>query len=124
MTSLTPTVADRNREAAAVNLVARHLAERGAKHITARLAGGLLVWSVESQTEPDKTYTVTREIDGWPADTCSCPDYAYRHMACKHQRAVNLVMSPAPAPAATEWTPRGGWLSDQPRRRTAWREEV
>lgn len=108
MTSLTPSVADSNRNASAVNLAARHLSERKAKHITARQVAGRLVWQVESQTEPGKVYTVTRLADGWEADTCSCEDATYRHMTCKHQRAVNLL-SPAPAPvpmpgpARTEW---------------------
>ena len=99
MTSLVSSTAERNRQAAAVNLAARHLAERAARHITARrLANGLLVWTVESQTRPGTLYTVTRRADGWEADTCSCEDHAYRHQHCKHQRAVDLVNAPAPAP--------------------------
>ena len=102
MTSVTPSTAERNRDTNAVNLAARHLSERNARHITARQAGGLLVWTVESQTEPGKVYTVTREADGWPADTCSCEDACYRHMRCKHMRAVDLLApAPAPAPAPT-----------------------
>lgn len=103
MTSLSPSRADDNRAAAAVNLAARHLSERKAKHVKAKQTGGLLVWQVESQTEPGKVYTVTRLVDGWPADTCSCADCAYRHLRCKHQRAVDLL-APPPAPVArTEW---------------------
>lgn len=98
MASLHPSVADRNRAEAAVNLAARHLAERGAKHVKARQVAGRLVWSVESQTRPGVAYTVTRLADGWEADTCSCEDHAYRHMTCKHQRAVDLLLTPAPAP--------------------------
>ena len=116
MTSLSPTRADDNRAAAAVNLAARHLAERGAKHVKARQTGGLLVWQVESQTEPGKVYTVTRLVDGWPADTCSCEDHAYRHQTCKHQRAVDLI-SPVSAPAPVPPTRR-------PVVRTEWEEEV
>lgn len=98
MTSLSPSLAERNRDAAAVNLAARHLGERRGHHITARIIeGGLVVWDVESQTEPGKSYTVTREADGWPADTCSCEDHLWRHMRCKHQRAVDLLTTPAPA---------------------------
>ena len=117
MTSLTPTVAERNRQENAVNLAARHLAERNERHITARQAGGLLVWTVESQTRPGVTYTVTREADGWPADTCSCEDATYRHMRCKHIRAVSLLVDPTPA---TDPTP-----TQAPRRvRRPYREEL
>ena len=126
MASLHPSVADRNRTEAAVNLAARHLAERGAKHVKARQAGGLLVWSVESQTRPGVVYTVTREADGWPADTCSCEDHAYRHMTCKHQRAVDLLapvaqVDPAPAPLGITADPVAVVTR---RRRTEWVEEV
>ena len=98
MTSLSPTRADDNRNAAAVNLAARHLIERAARHVTARQVAGRLVWHVESQTRPGVTYTVTRTADGWECSTCSCEDAAYRHMTCKHQRLIDLL-SPAPAPA-------------------------
>jgi len=122
MQSVTPSTAERNRQENAVNLAARHLSERNARHITARQAGGLLVWQVESQTEPGKTYTVTREVDGWPCNTCSCPDHVYRHQVCKHQRAVDLL-APAPAPAPTPapvTTP-----TQAPRRvRRPYREEI
>lgn len=121
MTSLTPTVAERNRQENAVNLAARHLAERNERHITARQAGGLLVWTVESQTRPGVAYTVTRAADGWPADTCSCEDACYRHMTCKHQRAVDLLTgatsAPTPAPVTTP--------TQAPRRvRRPYREEL
>ena len=116
MTSVVASTADRNRQENAVNLVARHLAERSAKHITARrLASGLLVWSVESQTRPGTVYTVTRVADGWPADTCSCEDHTYRHMTCKHMRAVDQVSAPAPAPAPAP---------SRRRRLPEWEEEV
>ena len=105
MTSITPSRADSNCNAAAVNLAVRHLSERKAKHIAARQVAGLLVWAVESQTEVGKVYTVTRVADGWEADTCNCADHVYRHMTCKHQRAVDLLLSPAPSPrpARSEW---------------------
>src|SRR5689334_23225069 len=112
-------LAERNRNTNAVNLAARHLADRSAKHITARQAGGLLVWTVESQTHPGTSYTVTRVADGWPADTCSCEDHAYRHMSCKHQKAVDLLNTPV-----AEFTPVGGFLSQQKRARVEWSEEV
>lgn len=112
MTSLVTSIAERNRQTNAVNLTARHLAERQAKHVTARrLADGLLVWSVASQTRPGVVHTVTRICDGWPADSCSCEDSVNRHMECKHRRAVSLL-SPPPEPAE-EWQPAGGWLSDR-----------
>ena len=101
MTTISPSLAERNRDAAAVNLAARHLADRPGRHITARIIeGGLAVWDVESQTQPGTRYTVTREADGWPADTCSCEDHVWRHMRCKHQRAVDALMgdgTPAPS---------------------------
>ena len=110
MTSLTPTVAERNRQENAVNLAARHLAERNERHITARQAGGLLVWTVESQTRPGVAYTVTRAADGWAFDCCDCEDACYRHQECKHQKAVALLTqpaqpaAPAPAPSSIKWT--------------------
>lgn len=116
MTTIVPTRADDNRNAAAVNLAARHLSERKARHITARQVAGRLVWHVESQTEPGKVYVVTRLADGWEADTCSCEDHAYRHQTCKHQRAVDLI-SPVSAPAPVPPTRR-------PVVRTEWEEEV
>lgn len=101
MTTISPSLAERNRDAAAVNLAARHLADRPGRHITARIIeGGLAVWDVESQTQPGTRYTVTRTADGWPADTCSCEDHLWRHMRCKHQRAVDALMgdgTPAPS---------------------------
>lgn len=118
MTTITPTRADANRNANATNLVARHLAERKAKHITARQVGGRLVWTVESQTRPGVTYTVTRECDGWEADTCSCEDSAYRHLVCKHRRAVALlapVAQAAPSPVPP---------TRRPVVRTEWEEEI
>jgi hypothetical protein len=87
------------REANAVNLAVRHLTNRAAKFITARQVNGKLVWTVKSQTDPNKSYTVTRVTDGWAADTCSCEDACYRHLHCKHQIAVNDLSPVAPAPA-------------------------
>jgi hypothetical protein len=98
MTSLTPSIAERNRAAAALNIAVTHLVNRDEKRITARQVAGRLVWTVKSQTDPNKSYTVTRMADGWEADTCSCEDQSYRHMCCKHQRAVN-ELSPVPQPA-------------------------
>src|SRR5947209_18075399 len=119
MSSIPATLADRNRTAAAVNLAARHLTDRPAKHITRRNIDDMWVWRVESQTDASEVYTVTLIADGWPVDSCSCPDCAYRHLECKHLKAVKLLATP---PA--EWAPRGGWLSDQPRKRTEYQEEV
>lgn len=102
MASVAPSLAERNRDANAVNLTARHLSERKAKHITARaLPNGLAVWDVESQTQPGVRYTVTRIADNWPADTCSCEDATYRHMRCKHIRAVDML-APVPTPSREE----------------------
>lgn len=103
MQSVTPSIAERNRDAAALNIAVAHLANRAARNITARQVAGRLVWTVKSQTDPNKSYTVTRTADGWEADTCSCEDHSYRHMVCKHQRAVNdlaPVPQVQPAPVA------------------------
>ena len=115
---LNNTQAAANRQAAATNLVARHMSERSAKHIVRRVLGELVVWKVESQTT-DEVYTVTMERDGWPATTCSCPDHVYRHAHCKHLAAVELLSQPAaPAPIA--------WTSDtrRNRKRTEIEEEI
>lgn len=122
MTSLHPSTADANRDANAVNLAARHLSERTAKHVKAKQVGGRLVWHVESQTEPGKVYTVTRLADGWEADTCSCEDAAYRHMVCKHQRLIGLL-APAPKPAPVGITADSVAVVTR-RPRVEWQEEV
>jgi hypothetical protein len=106
-------VVNSHREANAVNLAARHLTNRAAKFITARQVNGKLVWTVKSQTDAAKSYTVTRVADGWAADTCSCEDACYRHQYCKHSIAVN-ELSPVAPPAPVSgpswddpklWTP-------------------
>ena len=106
MQSVTPTAAERNRTQNAVNLIARHMSDRPGKHITARQVAGRLVWKVESQTRADVTYTVTLTADGWEADTCSCEDSCYRHLECKHLKAVKALVQPAQpaAPAPIAWT--------------------
>ena len=43
MQSVTPTAAERNRQQNAVNLVARHLSDRPARHIVRRVLGELVV---------------------------------------------------------------------------------
>jgi len=93
MAIITDTIAARNRACSALNLLARHLAERGAKHISAKaLPNGRLVWTVQSQTNSDKFYTVVLENDGWESTSCSCEDFAYRHSAeCKHIKACRLL---------------------------------
>ena len=115
MTSVVPSRADANRQAAAVNLVEKHLSARDAHVITARVnASGVNTWLVNG-------HVVTLE----PFATCDCADQANRHPegGCKHIRAARLLAGQAPAPAA-EWSPRGGWLSDQKRPRTEWEEGV
>lgn len=116
-TSLTPKQAESNRDNAAVNLAARHLCDRPGRHIVVKvIATGLPVWQIESQTEPGKVYTITTERDGWPADTCDCPDHLWRHTRCKHLRAVSLLQGETPAPAPS--------LADERARRDARSEEL
>ena len=123
MTTIVPSLADRNRAEAAVNLAARHLSERDAKHVNARQAGGLLVWHVESQTEPGKWHVVTREADGWPADTCDCPGHLWRHQRCKHQRVIDLL-APVPAPVPLGITADSVAVAACRARRVEWEEEI
>ena len=126
MTSLTPSRADANRQQNAVNLIARHLADRPAKHIRRRILDNVTVWLVESQSKPGTVYTVTLTADGWPANTCDCEDCRTRHMECKHIRAALALAQPAqPAPAAPTPAPIA-WTSDsrRNRKRTEWEEEI
>ena len=126
MQSVTPTAAERNRQQNAVNLVARHLADRPARHIVRRVLGELVVWKVESQSKPGTIYDVTLERDGWPSDSCSCEDCRVRHQECKHIRAALALAQPAqPAPAAPTPAPIA-WTSDsrRNRKRTEWEEEI
>lgn len=42
---------------------------------------------VQSQSDPDKTYTVDLE-----AKSCTCPDHRYRNTTCKHMaKCANLI---------------------------------
>lgn len=128
MTSLTLTLAERNRQTAATNLVVRHLVDRSAKHIHARQVDGKLAWLVESQTKPGKYYTVTLAAD-WGVDSCDCEDCAYRRRECKHIKAARALAAPVTPPAPTpepvaEFKPAGGWLSERKTRRDEWSEEV
>jgi len=106
MAIITDTIAARNRACSALNLLARHLAERGAKHISAKaLPNGRLVWTVQSQTRADVSYTVVLESDGWESTSCSCEDACYRHQECKHIKAVRLLegeVMEQPAPTVAE----------------------
>ena len=44
-----------------------------------------LTYKVRSQSDPNTSYTVARTYnDGW---ICECPDYAFRHLECKHIHA-------------------------------------
>lgn len=86
------------RQAAAVNITARHLIDREHKHITARQLGNMWVWRVRSQTSDD-VYTVTTEETGAEYTTCNCADFQYRGIECKHVKAVKLLTgTPEPAP--------------------------
>ena len=47
-----------------------------------------LTYKVKSQSSHDKWYTVVKEYEsGW---TCDCPDFTFRHLECKHVRAVKF----------------------------------
>ncbi len=47
-----------------------------------------LTYKVKSQSSHDKWYTVVKEYEsGW---TCDCPDFTFRHLECKHIRAVKF----------------------------------
>ena len=127
MTSVITTRADANRQTNAVNLVARHLADRPARHIRRRVLGDLAVWLVESQTRPGVTYTVTLTADGWEANTCSSEDHSYRHQECKHLKAALALAQPAQPSAPVAPTPAPiAWTSDarKARRRTEPTEEI
>lgn len=55
-------------------------------------------WSVRSETQPDKTYTVTKDGDAY---SCSCPHWVYRRQKCKHIFAVKderVGFEPSPKP--------------------------
>lgn len=47
------------------------------------------VWSVPSQTEDGRKYTVSASAD---SPSCSCPDFETRGVRCKHIHAVRFVM--------------------------------
>ena len=125
MTSLTPSRADANRQQNAVNLIARHLADRPAKHIRRRILDNVTVWLVESQSKPGTVYTVTLTADGWPANTCDCEDCRTRHMECKHIRAALALAQPA-QPSPSPVTPAIRWTSEERkgRRRSEPVEEI
>ena len=70
--------------------------------LTAREMGGLeiantdialqrlnkLTYKVRSQSDPNTWYIVARNYsDGW---MCECPDFAFRHLECKHVHAVKF----------------------------------
>ena len=94
MTNSTQTTT--RRQAAARELVARHLNNRAARIISARVnASGVNTWQVQgSEATP---YTVTLQ----PVVTCSCPDHARRHLPCKHILAVMELAGEQPQPVAT-----------------------
>ena len=83
------------RQAAARELVARHLSDRAARIISARVnASGVNTWQVKGHGD---TYTVTLQ----PVVTCSCPDHQKRHAPCKHILAVVTLAGEQPQPVAT-----------------------
>ena len=47
-----------------------------------------LTYKVRSQSDPNTWYIVARNYsDGW---MCECPDFAFRHLECKHVHAVKF----------------------------------
>ena len=99
MQSLPPSLAAANREINALNLTVRHLIARASKHIHAKQLDGKIAWLVESQTRPGLYYTTLRVVDGWSGDCCTCEDFCYRRMQCKHLRAVNILSPFLPRPS-------------------------
>ena len=92
MTNSTQTT-DR-RQAAARDIVARHLNNRAARVISARVnASGVNTWQVKGNGD---TYTVTLQ----PVVTCSCPDHLKRGLPCKHILAVMELAGEQPQPVA------------------------
>lgn len=45
-----------------------------------------LKWNVQSESNPTKFYTVSRNTDG--SFSCSCPAWIYRRKECKHIKGV------------------------------------
>ena len=97
------------RQTAARDIVARHLNNRAARIISARVnCTGVNTWQVKGQGD---TYTVTLQ----PVVTCSCPDHLKRGLPCKHILAVmELTGQPTEAPARprrprTETTEELAW---------------
>lgn len=83
------------RQAAARELVARHLTNRAARIISARVnASGVNTWQVQGSA--DNVYTVTLT----PIVTCSCPDHQKRGLPCKHILAVMELAGEQPQPVA------------------------
>ena len=114
MTNSTQTT-DR-RQAAAHEIVARHLNDRAARIISARVnASGVNTWQIKGQGD---TYTVTLQ----PVVTCSCPDHLKRGLPCKH---ILAVMELAGQPTQ-DTAPAIVWTSDtrKGQKRTEWQEEV
>ena len=84
------------RQAAARELVARHLTNRAARIISARVnASGVNTWQVQGSEATPYTVTLT------PIVTCSCPDHQKRGLPCKHILAVLALTGEQPQPVAT-----------------------
>lgn len=43
-------------------------------------------WEVQSESNPEKFYTVSRAVNG--EFGCSCPQWVYRKKTCKHIQGV------------------------------------
>lgn len=107
---------------AAAEIAKRHLQNPRAGIIRATIkADGQVVYTVQGST----AYTVT-------ATTCTCPDYAHRHTACKHLMAVRLVEqamgrehnAPVSAPTFTRESENAAERQARRVARREWVEEV
>jgi SWIM zinc finger len=75
---------------------------------------------------PQRVHVDFVEPERW-WQKCSCPSFAFRRIACKHVKLLNLLTSGRLRPARWyEWDRQGaGWVagaivaSDQPRRATS-----
>ena len=107
---------------AAADIAKGHLQNPRAGIIRATIkADGQVVYTVQGST----AYTVT-------ATTCTCPDYAHRHTACKHLMAVRLVEqamgrehnAPVSAPTFTRESENAAERQARRVARREWVEEV
>lgn len=119
--TVTTTVIER-RNVRAVALVEKHLADRSANTIKARVcATGRNVFEVKGST--GDTHIVTLKECGAPVTTCDCRgwrNYGY----CQHVDSVRTLMNVDAPLGGGEWQPAGGWSSQQKRKRVEWQEDV